>query len=78
MGDPACDLMCAWNLFSGESRAVLRAALDVDEATWLRGRGLALSQAVIFIPYYLHTNPAGVRQAQRAVEAVLADFAENG
>ncbi len=78
VGDPACDLMCAWNLFAGESREVFRSALGMDEATWARGRGQALSQAVIFIPYYLQTNPAGVNQAWQAVEAVLADFKANG
>ncbi|MBL8056440.1 MAG: aminoglycoside phosphotransferase family protein [Anaerolineales bacterium] len=77
VGDPACDLMSAWSLFTGASRAVFRAALEVDDATWARGRGQALSQAVIFIPYYRHTNPAGVQLARRAVAAVLADFQEN-
>lgn len=74
VGDPACDLMIAWGLFSGESRAVFRSALQVDDATWARGRWHALSQALIFIPYYLETNPAGVASARRTVEAVLADL----
>ena len=75
VGDPACDLMIAWSLFSGESREVFRAALAVDDATWARGRGHALSQALIFIPYYLDTNPVGVARAWRAVDEVLADAA---
>jgi len=78
LGDPACDLMIAWSLFSGESREAFRSALGVDDATWARGRGHALSQALIFIPYYLNTNPAGVRNARRAVEEVIADFRANG
>jgi aminoglycoside phosphotransferase (APT) family kinase protein len=73
VGDPACDLMIAWGLFSGERRHAFRAALAVDDATWARGRGHALSQALIFIPYYLHTNPVGVRAAQRTVDEVLAE-----
>jgi hypothetical protein len=48
--------------------------LGVDDATWARGRGHALSQAAIFIPYYLTTNPEGVANARRAIEQVLADF----
>jgi len=48
--------------------------LEVDDATWVRGRGHALSQAAIFIPYYLHSNPVGVANAQRQIEAVLDDF----
>jgi aminoglycoside phosphotransferase (APT) family kinase protein len=73
VGDPACDLMAAWGLFSGESREVFRAALAVDDATWARGRGHALSQAVIFIPYYLDTNPVGVANARHMLREVLAD-----
>ncbi len=73
VGDPACDLMIAWGLFSGESREVFRAALAVDEATWVRGRGCALSWALIFIPYYLDTNPVGVGSARRVLDEVLAD-----
>jgi aminoglycoside phosphotransferase (APT) family kinase protein len=73
VGDPACDLMIAWGLFSGESRDMFRAALAVDDATWARGHGWALSQALIFIPYYLDTNPAGVANARRTLDEVLAD-----
>ncbi len=73
VGDPACDLMIAWALFSGESREVFRAALAVDDATWARGRGHALSWALVFIPYYLHTNPAGVSVARHTINEVLAD-----
>lgn len=73
VGDPACDLMIAWSLFSGASRDAFRAALAMDDATWARGRGHALSQAVIFIPYYLNTNPLGVCNARRMVDEVLND-----
>ena len=77
VGDPACDLMIAWNLFTGESRDAFRSALGVDDATWARGRGHALSQALIFIPYYLNTNSLGVKNAWRAINEILADFSEN-
>jgi aminoglycoside phosphotransferase (APT) family kinase protein len=70
--------MIAWNLFSGESRAVFRAALAVDDATWARGRGWALSQALIFIPYYLNSNPVGVVYARRAIEEAVSDYGANG
>lgn len=73
VGDPACDLMIAWGLLSGESRNVFRAALAADDATWARGRGHALSQALIFIPYYRNTNPTGVRRARRVIAEILAD-----
>lgn len=73
VGDPACDLMPAWNLLPAQSRGVFRAALGVDDATWARGRGWALWQALVFIPYYLHTNPVGVGYARRTLEEVLAE-----
>jgi aminoglycoside phosphotransferase (APT) family kinase protein len=72
VGDPACDLMIAWSLFAGESRQAFREALGVDEAAWARGRGHALSQALIFVPYYLRTNPVGARAARRTINEVLA------
>jgi len=73
VGDPACDLMIAWEIFSGESRDVFRTALDVDDATWARGRGWALSQALIFIPYYIDTNPSGVEKPRHMLDEVFAD-----
>jgi aminoglycoside phosphotransferase (APT) family kinase protein len=73
VGDPACDLMVAWTFLSGESRDAFREALSVDDATWERGRGWALSWALIFIPYYLKTNPVGVSVARRTIDEVLAD-----
>lgn len=47
VGDPACDVVLAWTRFAGASRAAFREALDVDDATWSRGRGWALWKALI-------------------------------
>ncbi len=73
VGDPACDLQVAWNLFSAQTRDVLRAALPVDDATWARGRGWALSVGLIALPYYQSTNPVLAGIARRAIDEVLAD-----
>jgi aminoglycoside phosphotransferase (APT) family kinase protein len=73
VGDPACDLMVAWNLFSAHSRDILRAALPVDDATWMRGRGWALSMGLIALPYYQSTNPVLAGIARRTIAEVLAD-----
>jgi aminoglycoside phosphotransferase (APT) family kinase protein len=75
VGDPACDVTAAWTLFSGEARDVFRAALSVDDATWARARGWALSWALIALPYYVDTNPVIVRDARRTIAEVLADQA---
>ncbi len=73
VGDPAGDLLPAWNLFDGPSRDSFREALAVDDDTWARGRGLALSIGIVALPYYLDTNPALVRWARTMIDAVLAD-----
>jgi aminoglycoside phosphotransferase (APT) family kinase protein len=73
VGDPACDLQPAWNMFAGESRERFLAELEVDQASWLRGRGWALYQAVSALPYYWDTNPGMIRQASHALTQVLAD-----
>jgi aminoglycoside phosphotransferase (APT) family kinase protein len=73
VGDPACDLLPAWNVFGGESRARFRDELGVDDASWLRGRGWALRQAVVALPYYWDTNPGMIRQASRALAEVLGE-----
>ncbi|UQA96893.1 aminoglycoside phosphotransferase family protein [Streptomyces halobius] len=73
VGDPACDLFPAWNLLPPEAREVFRAALGVDDATWNRGRGRTLSQALITLPYYRRTNPAMACTARHVIRAVLAE-----
>jgi len=55
VGDPACDLQPAWNLFAGDSPPRFRAELDVDDASWFRGRGWALAQACQ-LPRFLARN----------------------
>ena len=76
VGDPACDVMAAWKVLPADVRDSFRAALSVDEATWARARGWALSQAVIALAYYtLETNALLVREAQRWMAELLADDA---
>jgi len=78
VGDPALDVVAAWLLFSAEARSVFRAALEVDEATWLRARGRALSFAVGVLSYYGDTNPVLSSVAHHALAEVLADFQHDG
>ncbi|WP_049574231.1 aminoglycoside phosphotransferase family protein [Streptomyces sp. SBT349] len=73
VGDPACDLIVAWNLLPAGARAAFRDALGVDDATWARGRGLALSMALIQLPYYHGTNPGIAANARHVIREVLAD-----
>lgn len=74
VGDPACDLIPAWNLLPAEARQVFREALDVDDAAWERARGRALSMALIQLPYYGETNLGIAANAQYVIDEVIADF----
>jgi aminoglycoside phosphotransferase (APT) family kinase protein len=72
VGDPACDLMVAFTLMSERSRAVFRAALGVDDATWLRGRGWALATGLNAYTSYAATSPRIAAQTSRQItQAVL-------
>lgn len=73
IGDPAVDLIPAWNLLPRTARQVFRECVDVDDDTWARGRGWALSMAVIQLPYYRHTNPVISANARYVIEQALAD-----
>ncbi len=72
VGDPACEVMVAWKLLTAETRVLFRSALSVDDATWMRSRGWALSQALMALSYYtLETNAVLVGEAQRWLAEVL-------
>lgn len=74
IGDPACDLIIAWALFNPHSRKVFRENLEIiDDEAWERGRGWALSIALIMLPYYMHSNPVLVTLAKRMIENVLSE-----
>lgn len=76
VGDPAVDLMPAWNLLDAGPRAAFRAALAVDDDAWERGRGWAIAQAIVALPYYVDTNPHMTAVARTTLTAVLAHDSE--
>lgn len=71
VGDPAVDLIPAWNLMTATGRSAYRRALAVDDATWERGRGWAIAQAIVALPYYVDSNPVMASTARRTLVAVL-------
>ena len=73
VGDPACDLMVGWTLLSAKTRAVFRSALQIDDATWARGRGWALSFGLTALAYYLNSNPGLASISRHTIDEVLAD-----
>jgi aminoglycoside phosphotransferase (APT) family kinase protein len=73
VGDPACDVKVAWAVLDARTRPIFREMLEIDDATWARSRGWALSQAVIALPYYQHTHPVIVQEARRWLGEALGD-----
>ena len=73
IGDPACDVAVAWKVLSPETRDSFRSELTVDDATWARARGWAVSQSVGALAYYTReTNPMLVAEARRWLADALA------
>lgn len=82
VGDPACDLVLAWTMFSGESREAFRRAVGRDDGTWARARGWALWKAALILAQQAERG-AGPGDALvdvnvGVVEAVVADHRECG
>lgn len=76
-GDPAVDLAAAWMLLPSDARDVLRAAATsawcvIDDETWRRARGWALTLAVSYLAHS-RDNRALARIADSTIRAVLAD-----
>lgn len=77
VGDPACDLVIAWTLFSGKSRAAFCANLALDVDTWTRARAWALWKALIVASGLVETNAVEWREPLRIVDEVLEEFRMN-
>lgn len=75
VGDPSCDLVLAWVFLEGESRAAFRSLVNVDEATWARGRAWALWKAALLASTNQVTHPEE-NGALDVIAAVIADHRE--
>ncbi|HET7900037.1 MAG TPA: aminoglycoside phosphotransferase family protein [Candidatus Nanopelagicales bacterium] len=73
IGDPATDAAAGWALLTADERDAFRRAAAYDDATWLRGRGWALSTALVALPYYRARSRALADGARRTIAEVLAD-----
>jgi aminoglycoside phosphotransferase (APT) family kinase protein len=73
VGDPACDLVIAWTMFSGDSREAFRSTVRQDPAMWARARGWALWKALICVAEYTDTDPERAAEHRRVINEVLAD-----
>lgn len=75
VGDPAVDLIVAWNLLPAAARDTFRRAVGADDAEWARGRGWALSISLIQLPYYWETNPVLAENSRHVIREILAESA---
>lgn len=77
IGDPAVDLIPAWQLFGrsrsarAQFREIATAGLPEPDAAWERGRGWTLAQALIALPYYWDRWPQFARASQRRIAVAL-------
>lgn len=71
LGDPADDLMVAFTLFSPETRAQFRDALEVDDATWQRARAWALTTGLGAYTAYAATVPSVRKSTTRQILAAV-------
>jgi len=68
-GDPAGDLAVAWMMFTGPARDRFRRASGVDDDTWRRAHGWALTLGVAFANGDDRVRAIG----RRTLEQTLAD-----
>ncbi|MFF3936885.1 aminoglycoside phosphotransferase family protein [Streptomyces phaeofaciens] len=73
VGDPAVDLIVAWNLLPASARGTFREAVGADDDEWARGRGWALSISLIQLPYYWETNPPLAANSRHVIGEILAE-----
>lgn len=73
VGDPAPDAATGWSIFDAATRDDFRTAAGFDDATWARGRGWALSTALVALPYYRGTSETIAANARCTIREVLAD-----
>ena len=73
IGDPSSDLILAWNVLDAESRAVFRRALNLDGATWRRGRGWALWKALIVLDAERGRNEKMAEWSRRTIREIFED-----
>jgi aminoglycoside phosphotransferase (APT) family kinase protein len=73
VGDPACDLVIAWTLFSGDSREAFRRSVGQDAAIWARARGWALWKALLGLAADIDTDEQAAAVNRQVIDDVLAD-----
>lgn len=66
VGDPACDLVLAWNFFDKENREIFQKTVSIDTATWIRAMGWTLWKTLCW--------PIKGTQVSKLLETLYADY----
>ena len=74
VGDPAADLIIAWNLFAARSRRRFLSAVGCEDAVRLRGAAWAYSIALVALPYYRETNRDLAGISAYTIREVLSEW----
>jgi len=77
VGDPACDLMVAWTYLPAESRTVFRETLQIDDATWARGRIWGLSMSMPSPADFADPNSTTAEWGHRHLDDLITDHAND-
>lgn len=73
LSDPACDMLGAWSYLPPDVHENFRAELSVSDSTWARGRGWALSIALLALLRFQNANSQLADVAARVIHEVVAD-----
>lgn len=71
IGDPACDLVIAYNFFDSPLRDVFKNAVNLDRETWNRAKGWALWKAAIVESGMSNTNHIEQNLARFTLEQLV-------
>lgn len=73
VGDPSCDLVISWTMFSGDSREAFRKTVALDSGTWARARGWAIWKPMLVMSGNLDGDQAQVELNRHVINEVIAD-----
>lgn len=73
VGDPACDLVIAWNFLTNESRKIFRNCLGLDPNTWARARGWALWKALITMEQIKDKTSREIMKQKQVINEILIE-----
>ncbi|MFC7363152.1 aminoglycoside phosphotransferase family protein [Nocardioides astragali] len=77
VGDPSCDLAIAWTLLVEPGRQAFRDRLQVDDASWARGRGWALWKTLAGLASSItEDDDQETARLMRVHGELVADYAE--